>query len=43
MPELYAVVVLATLLGTMVFGVVTVLGEWLLKGWFGMSLEERGR
>ena len=43
MPELYAVVVLATLLGTIVFGVVTVLGEWLLKGWFGMSLEGRGR
>lgn len=43
MPELYAVVVVATLLGTIVFGVVTVLGEWVLKGWFGMSLEGRGR
>lgn len=42
MPELYAVVVLATLLGTMVFGVVTMLGEWMLKEWFGMSLEGRG-
>ncbi len=43
MPELYAVVVVATLLGTIVFGVVTMLGEWLLKVWFGMSLEGRGR
>jgi NitT/TauT family transport system permease protein len=43
MPELYAVVVVATLLGTTVFGVVTVLGEWVLKKWFGMSLEGRGR
>ena len=43
MPELYAVVVVATLLGTVVFGVITVLGELLLNQWFGMSLEGRGR
>lgn len=43
MKELYAVVIAATLLGTFVFGIVTILGEWLLKGWFGMSLEGRGR
>ena len=43
MPELYAIVVVATLLGTVVFGVITMLGEWLLKRWFGMSLEGRGR
>ena len=43
MPELCAVVVVATLLGTIVLGVVTVLGEWLLKGWYGMSLEGHGR
>lgn len=41
MPELYAVVVLATLLGTFVFGAVTILGEWLLNAWFGMSLQGR--
>ena len=43
MEELYAVVVAATLLGTFVFGVVTILGEWVLKRWFGMSLEGRRR
>jgi len=43
MPELYAVVMVATLLGTAVFGLITVLGEWLLKRWFGMSLEGRRR
>ena len=43
MPELYAVVAVATLLGTLVFGVITALGEVLLQRWFGMSLEGRGR
>jgi len=39
MAELYAVVVVATSLGTAVFATITVLGEWLLNRWFGMSLE----
>lgn len=43
MPELYAVVAVATLLGTLVFGVITALGEVLLQRWFGMSLEGRCR
>ncbi len=43
MPELYAVVAVATLLGTLVFGVITTLGEHSLNRWFGMSLEGRGR
>ncbi len=42
MAELYAVVVVATVLGTVVFGVITMLGEWVLRHWFGMSLEGRG-
>ncbi len=43
MPELYAVVAIATLLGTLVFGLITTLGELVLKRWFSMSLEGRGR
>lgn len=42
MPELYAVVIVATLLGTLVFGVITMMGEWLLRRRFGMSLEGGG-
>ena len=43
MPELYAVVAVATLLGTVVFGTITILGEVLLQRWFGMSLAGRRR
>lgn len=43
MAELYAVVVVATLQGTLVFGGITALGEAVLNHWFGMSLEGRGR
>ena len=39
MAELYAVVAVATSMGTVVFATITVLGEWLLNRWFGMSLE----
>ena len=39
MPELYAVVMVATLLGTIVFGLISILGDRSLKRWFGMSLE----
>jgi len=39
MAELYAVVTIATFLGTAVFGAITMLGDWLLKRWFGMNLE----
>jgi NitT/TauT family transport system permease protein len=39
MAELYAVVIIATLLGTFVFGLITMLGDWVLQRWFGMSLD----
>lgn len=39
MPELYAVVMVATLLGTVVFALISILGDRVLKRWFGMSLE----
>lgn len=39
MAELYAVVVVATSLGTAVFAMITLLGESILNRWFGMSLE----
>lgn len=41
--ELYAVVIVATVLGTIVFGVITMLGEWMLRRWFGTSLDGRAR
>lgn len=43
MSELYATVFVATLLGTFVFAGITALGEAILRRWFGMSLNERGR
>ncbi len=36
--ELYATVLVSTLLGVIVFVLVTVIGEWILKNFFGMSL-----
>lgn len=36
--ELYATVIMSTLLGTAVFAAISVSGEWMLKRWFGMSL-----
>lgn len=41
MPQLYAVVLVATLLGTVVFGVISMLGDWSLRRWFGMRLGGR--
>ena len=42
--ELYATVLVSTLLGISVFATVTLLGEWILKRYFGMSLGgERSR
>jgi NitT/TauT family transport system permease protein len=38
LPELYAVVACSTFLGTAVFGLITLLGEQLLRRRFGMSL-----
>ncbi len=38
MSELYATVLTSTFLGTVSFGAVTLLGEWILRRWFGMSL-----
>lgn len=38
MSELYATVLTSTFLGTVGFGGVTILGEWILRRWFGMSL-----
>ena len=40
--ELYATVFMSTLLGITVFTTVTVLGEWILKRFFGMSLSGNG-
>jgi NitT/TauT family transport system permease protein len=39
--ELYATVITATLLGTLVFSLITVLSEQVLRRWFGMSLSGR--
>ncbi len=39
--ELYATVITATLLGTIVFSLITVLSEQVLRRWFGMSLSGR--
>lgn len=36
--DLYAAVIAATLLGTAVFAAISLLGEWFLRRWFGMSL-----
>ena len=41
--ELYAVVLISTLLGTLAFGGISVAGEWVLRRWFGMSLSEARR
>jgi len=41
--ELYATVLVSTLLGITVFAIVTVAGEWILKRFFGMSLSGAGR
>lgn len=41
--ELYATVLVSTLLGISVFGIVTVAGESILKRFFGMSLSGAGR
>ena len=41
--ELYATVLVSTLLGIAVFAIVTVVGEWILKRFFGMSLSGAGR
>jgi NitT/TauT family transport system permease protein len=41
LPELYAVVAVSTLLGAAMFGVITLLGEAILKKWYGMSLSGR--
>jgi NitT/TauT family transport system permease protein len=41
MPQLYAVVMVATVLGTLVFGAISMLGDWSLRRWFGMSLDGR--
>ena len=39
LPELYATVVASTLLGTTVFAGISLIGEFVLRRWFGMSLE----
>lgn len=41
LPELYAVVAVSTLLGAAMFGIITLLGEAILKKWYGMSLSGR--
>ena len=41
--ELYATVLVSTLLGVAVFAFVTVVGEWVLRRFFAMSLSGRGR
>lgn len=41
--ELYAVVFISTLLGTLSFGGISAIGEVILRRWFGMSLSEAGR
>jgi len=41
--ELYAVVLISTLLGTLSFGGISALGEAILRRWFGMSLSEARR
>ncbi|MFO0978678.1 MAG: ABC transporter permease subunit [Planctomycetaceae bacterium] len=41
LPELYAVVAVSTLLGAVMFGLITLLGEAILKKWYGMSLSGR--
>ncbi|MFM8478762.1 MAG: ABC transporter permease [Planctomycetaceae bacterium] len=41
--ELYAVVLISTLLGTLSFGGISVAGEFVLRRWFGMSLSEARR
>jgi NitT/TauT family transport system permease protein len=38
LPELYAAVLTSALLGTTVFGTTTVVGDRILRRWFGMSL-----
>lgn len=40
--ELYATVLTSTALGTFAFALITILGEFVLRRWFGMSLGERG-
>ncbi len=39
--ELYATVLTSTALGTLCFAAVTALGEFILRRWFGMSLDGR--
>jgi NitT/TauT family transport system permease protein len=39
--ELYATVLTSTVLGTVAFACITMLGEFILRRWFGMSLGER--
>jgi NitT/TauT family transport system permease protein len=41
--ELYAVVLISTLLGTLSFGGISAIGELVLRRWFGMSLSEAKR
>lgn len=41
LPELYAVVAVSTVLGAAMFGFITLLGEAILKKWYGMSLSGR--
>jgi NitT/TauT family transport system permease protein len=38
MDELFATVFVSTLLGVAIFGTITLVGEWILKRFFGMSL-----
>jgi NitT/TauT family transport system permease protein len=38
MDELFATVFVSTLLGVTIFGTITLIGEWILKRFFGMSL-----
>ncbi|MCP4173171.1 MAG: ABC transporter permease subunit [Fuerstiella sp.] len=38
MDELFATVCVSTLLGVTMFGTITLIGEWILKRFFGMSL-----
>lgn len=39
LPELYAAVAASTLLGTAVFSSISATGDWILRRWFGMSLD----
>jgi NitT/TauT family transport system permease protein len=41
--ELYAVVLASALLGTISFAAISMLGEWVMRRWFGMSLSEARR